>query len=570
MAIMYPDIPYECSPASREEIMFDKLKNLPEDYYVFHSFKIVSVDAGVITASETDFVVFHPDKGILCIEAKAGKVKLEGNKWKYASGDEMSHGGPYRQAENGKWRLRDYIKNSDYGYLINRCKLLHAVWFPSVDRKYVSNINLPSEADMKITLTSDSLDNIEEEISAIFDIELPNKMETKLTAADAKLLIDKFLAPTFDLVPIANMKLENQRYVFKRMLKEQVALLNYLEEQDNAVINGLAGTGKTIMAVEKARRHAENDEPVLFLCYNHYLKEYLQDNYGHPNISFYTIDGLACNLCDTVTPNYERLKDVLEEMYLEETFPYQHIIIDEGQDFGKERLNDISVIELLKANVVDEGKNGTFYLFYDENQMVQAERLPSYIGESDCKLTLYRNCRNTENIATTSLRLLGENKRPKLFDGAIVGDSPEMFFADDVTQTVLTLNSIIEKAWAEDYTDIQILTCKTEESSIISDECSTGAYLYKAKKIPFTTCRKYKGLEADVVIMVDLENDTFENNAEQVMYVGSSRARYKLSLICNLSEKECEYFVEKHNVKKGKKVGKSFATMFNAKHKVVL
>lgn len=564
---MYPDIPYECTPASREEIMFDKLKNLPEDYYVFHSFKIVSVDAGVITASETDFVVFHPNKGILCIEAKAGKVKLEGNKWKYASGDEMSHGGPYRQAENGKWRLRDYIKNSDYGYLINRCKLLHAVWFPSVNRKYVSNINLPSEADMKITLTSDSLDNVEEEISAIFDIELPNKVETKLTAADTKLLIDKFLAPTFDLVPIANMKVENQRYVFKRMLKEQVALLNYLEEQDNAVINGLAGTGKTVMAVEKARRHAENSEPVLFLCYNHYLKVYLQDNYGHPNISFYTIDGLACKLCDTVTPNYERLKYVLEEMYLEETFPYQHIIIDEGQDFGKERLNDISVIELLKANVVEEGKNGTFYLFYDKNQMVQAESLPSYIGESDCKLTLYRNCRNTENIATTSLRLLGENKKPKLFDGAIVGDSPEMFFAEDVSRTVSTLNAIIEKAWSEDYTDIQILTCKTEQNSIIADECSTGVYLYKAKKIPFTTCRKYKGLEADVVIMVDLDNDTFENDAEQVMYVGSSRARYKLSLICNLSEKVCEYFIEKQNAKKGKIVEKSFATLFNSKYR---
>lgn len=564
---MYPDIPYECTPASREKIMFNALKDLSEEYYVFHSFKIVSIDADVITASETDFVIFHPQKGILCIEAKAGKVKLEGNKWKYANGDEMSHGGPYRQAENGKWRLRDYIKDSGYGYLMNRCKLLHAVWFPSIDNEYISKVNLPTEADRKITLTANSFDNIEEEISAIFDIELPNKIETKLTAADTKLLIDKFLAPSFDLIPIANMKVENQRYVFKRMLKEQVALLSYLEEQNNAVINGLAGTGKTVMAVEKARRHAENDESVLFLCYNHYLKEHLQENYGHLNISFYTIDGLACKLCDTTTPNYERLKEILEEMYLEETFPYQHIIIDEGQDFGKERLNDISVIELLKANVVDEGKNGTFYLFYDKNQMVQAESLPSYIGESDCKLTLYRNCRNTENIATTSLRLLGKNTKPKLFDGAIVGDSPEMFFASDVNQAVLTLNTIIERAWAEGYMDIQILTCKTEQSSIIADECSTGVYLYKTKKIPFTTCRKYKGLEADAIIMVDLDNDIFDKNLDQVMYVGASRARYKLSLVCNLSKKECEDFIERHSAKKGKKSEKAFATLFNSKYK---
>lgn len=569
MAIMYPDIPYECTPASQETVMFNSLKDLSEEYYIFHSFKIVSIDSDAITASETDFVVFHPKKGILFIEAKAGKVKLECNKWKYANGDYMSHGGPYRQAESGKWRLRDYIIDSGYGYLMNRCKLLHAVWFPSVDKDYMSSINLPLEGDMRITLTADSFNDIEKEISAIFDIELPNKIETKLTPADIKILIDKFLAPSFDLIPIANMKVENQRYVFKRMLKEQVALLNYLDEQNNAVINGLAGTGKTVMAVEKARRHAEKDETVLFLCYNHYLKEHLQDNYGHPNVSFYTIDGLACKLCDTLTPNYERLKETLEEMYLDETFPYQHIVIDEGQDFGKERLNDISIIELLKANVVDEGKNGTFYLFYDKNQMVQAGILPSYISESDCKLTLYRNCRNTENIAITSLRLLGENKKPKLFDGAIVGDSPEMFFAEDVNRTVIILNRIIDKVWEEGYTDVQILTCKTEQSSIIADECSTGVYLYKAKKIPFTTCRKYKGLEADVIIIVDLDNDIFAKNAEQVMYVGSSRARYELFLICNLSENECENFIKKHNAKKGKIIEKSFATLFNAKYKEI-
>lgn len=566
---MYPDVPHECTSDSREKLMFNALKELSEEYYVFHSFKIVSVVANVITASETDFVIFHPDKGILCIEAKAGKIKFEGNKWLYANGNEMAHGGPYRQAENGKWRLQDYIRNSDYGYLANRCKFFHAVWFPSVKKKYILNIDLPLEADDKITLTADSFDNIEKEISAIFDIKIPSKIQTRLTTADTRLLIDKFLAPSFNLIPITNMRLENQRYVFKKMLKEQVALLNYLDEQNNAIINGLAGTGKTVMAVEKARRHAENGEKVLFLCYNHYLKEYLQENYAYLNVAYYTIDGLACKICDTATPDYEHLKETLEEMYLEGTFPYRHIIIDEGQDFGKERIDDISLIELLKVNVVDEGKNGTFYLFYDKNQMVQSQKLPSYIAEADCKLTLYRNCRNTENIAITSLRLLGENKKPKLFDGAIIGSSPEMFFANDVNRIVLTLNTIIEKAWAEGYTDIQILTCKTEQSSIIADECSTGVYLYKAKKIPFTTCRKYKGLEADVVIMVDLNKDTFDKNAEQIMYVGSSRARYKLSLICNLDEKECEYFIEKHNAQKGKKIEKSFATLFNAKYKEV-
>ena len=67
--------------------------------------------------------------------------------------------------------------------------------------------------------------------------------------------------------------------------------------------------------------------------------------------------------------------------------------------------------------------------------------------------------------------------------------------------------------------------------------------------------------------MVDLDNDSFDKNAEQVMYVGSSRARYKLSLICNLNENECEYILEKHNAKKAKKSEKAFATLFNSKLK---
>lgn len=564
---MYPDKPHEFPPNSREGIMFDCLKKLSDEYYVFHSFKIVNITENTISESETDFVVFNPSKGILCLEAKAGHVKYEEGEWKYASGHTMGHGGPYRQAASGKWKLRDYIKSRGLDYLLGRCKLLHAVWFPSIKKEALANINLPSDADVNLTLTANSFENIEKEISDIFNIELQNGVVTKMTPTDSKKLVEQVLAPSFDLIPIANMKVENQKIVFKRMLKEQVALLNYLEEQDNAVINGLAGTGKTVMAVEKAKRHADRGDAVMFLCYNSFLKDYLRNTYKHPNIYYYTIDGLACRMCKTETANYDLLKETLENMYLEGNFPYKHIIIDEGQDFGKERLNDITIIELLKSNVVDENKNGTFYLFYDKNQMVQSSTLPSYIDNSECKLTLYRNCRNTENIAITSLRLLGSDKKPKLFDDAIVGDSPEMFFADNVTKTVHTINYIIDSAWESGYDNIQILTCKTEEKSIIADECSTGTYLYKAKKIQFTTCRKYKGLEADVIIMVDLDKDVFTTNAEQVMYVGASRARYKLFLVANIENAECNTILEDKNIKKTKKPEKAFAAIYNAKFK---
>lgn len=57
-------------------------------------------------------------------------------------------------------------------------------------------------------------------------------------------ILERVLAPSFNLISLQQVEKERNKNVFKRMLREQVALLNYLEEQNNAIINGLAGTGK--------------------------------------------------------------------------------------------------------------------------------------------------------------------------------------------------------------------------------------------------------------------------------------------------------------------------------------
>lgn len=211
------------------------------------------------------------------------------------------------------------------------------------------------------------------------------------------------LAPSFSLISLQEVEIERTKNVFKRILKEQVALLNYLQEQNKAIINGLADTGKTVMAVEKARLHVEKGEEVLFLCYNSFSREHLKETYVYPHIHCYTIDGLACKICGNQKPDYSKLKDKLEEMFCDGNFPCQHVIIDEGQDFGKNEAEE-ELIDLLKANTIDDEKrNVTFYLFYDKNQMIQSRKMPKYIEDADCKLTLYQNCRNTENIALTCL-----------------------------------------------------------------------------------------------------------------------------------------------------------------------
>jgi hypothetical protein len=567
MATMIPDIPRDFNPNSKEGLMFEELNQLPEEYYVFHSFSIVTVSDDVISESETDFVIFHPKKGILCLEAKAGQVDYVDGYWRYGSGRVMAKGGPYNQANANKWKFKDYMLVRGMQREFDRCKLLHGVWFPDVPLSNLKRISLPPEADLNITLTADSFGRIEEEIERIFALEISAKVKTNLSERDTKNILEKVLAPNFSLISLQEVKIERTKNVFKRMLREQIALLNYLEEQNNAIINGLAGTGKTVMAVEKAKIHSDKGDSVLFLCYNAFLKDYLREAYAYPRVDYYTIDGFACKICDTAEPDYGLLKTRLEDMYLEDNFPYQHVIIDEGQDFGKEVFEEEELVELLKMNAIEnEKRNGTFYLFYDKNQMVQSNKVPSYIKDADCKLTLYRNCRNTENIATTSLRLLGSSKKPKLLNDAVKGDNPRMGFASGEEETVSMLNAEVDKYLSLGYESITILTCKKEENSIIAPYCMNSKYVINRKQIKFTTCRKFKGLESDVIIVVDIDKGTFEDSqGELLMYVGTSRARQRLSCIVNMTNEECLELMKERKIKSSRNILKSFAAAFNAR-----
>lgn len=570
MAIMCPTKPREIEKNSKEDLMFKMLEKLSDSYYVFHSFSIVDVSNSVLYESETDFIIFHPNKGIISIEAKSGEIKYENGEWKYASGISMKHDGPFNQASRNKWKLINYIQKKNFNKILDKCKFLHAVWFPDVHKKYIDMIDLPSESDIELIITKDDEDELEKALDRIFNIQVSKKVETNLTKKEIDLLLNSILAPSFNLISLSELEKNHREKVFKLMLDEQIALLNYLEEQNNAIINGMAGTGKTIIAIEKAKRHSDNGEQVLFLCYNKNLKDFLKKEYNYENISFYTIDGFACKLCNTKEADYFKLKNRLEKMYLERIFPYQHVIIDEGQDFGKEKLEESEIIDLLKMNVLDDEElKGTFYLFYDKNQMIQSERIPMYIENSDCKLTLYKNCRNTENIAITSSRLLGIEKKPKLFKGSIKGSDTDMYIINENLKKIEVLNKIIDEN-SNKYNDIVILTCGIEKNSFLFDNCKDGYYEYKDKKILFTTCRKFKGLEADSVVLIDVNKNLFNISNEQLFYVGASRARFKLSIILDMTDEDCKNILKKINKKPTKNPAKILAATYNCKYKEII
>lgn len=441
-------------------------------------------------------------------------------------------------------------------------ELVGSIWFPSVTNDRLRNMTLPSEGDKTLVLTKEALADPKEFIDRIYALHLPSSVETKLSEIECKRLVREIFCPQFNVFPSASFEADLKKIVFHRLLDEQAGILDFLDEQLTAAVNGAAGTGKTMIAVEKARRHAAAGERVLFLCFNAQLKDFLEENYARDLVSYYTIAGFACKICNTVKPNYDELREKLEDYYISDSFPYKHVIIDEGQDFGIEAIEETDIIQLIHDIIVGLDQGGTFYVFYDRLQLIQAKEMPKFIGDLDCRLTLYRNCRNTENIAVTSLRPITERK-PKVFEGTVKGAPARIHFCDSVQNERERIDSIIDNLAADGYRDVVLLTCKTEATSILSDSVNNGRY---RNKYLFTTCRKFKGLEADVVILLDVDKATFEQENVLIFYVGTSRARIKLEITAILSDDDCKEILTSVLNYQGKirRAKKDFAGALNA------
>ena len=540
MAILIPKLPREFDRASKEGYIFDRLSQLSDDYYVFHSFKFTDLSRG-IRDYEADFVILSKQGDLIVLEAKAGLIQVINGDWYYQSGIPMKSGGPFEQAKQNKYAIKDQLlKRFETREIVSKLKFYHAVCLPSASRGHINNLVLPMDCPKELIITKDELDG--DLGKTIHNIISTNKTDKTLNENEMKKLIYHVLAPSFNIVAIDNFEVDLKTIRFNQLTEEQYVLMDFLENQKTATISGQAGTGKTMIAVERARRLAAQNQKVLFLCYNRQLRDFLDSKYHSNYIDFFTIDMFKTKHSNNGYNPYKGLEKYLTECYDGiKTFEYNHIIIDEGQDFGQESIEDSEIINILSM-LIEQAK-GTFYVFYDKLQLVQGQKLPNYIEESDCKITLYKNCRNTIHIASTSMKPL--DIKPIVYDGAIQGNQPRIVL-DNEGKVEELLNKQIEYYLSLGYKDIVILTVKAVNKSILWPKHIDNQYKYQNKSFTCTSVRKFKGLEADVIIMIDVDSMTFKTD-KLLFYVGASRAKFELNIIVSMSIEEANDIVKELN-----------------------
>lgn len=532
MAKFIPNVkPEDFNNSYGEKEVYEALKTLNDQYTVFYSLSWVGLN-DKRTVGEADFVIVHPDKGILVIEVKSGGIEYKNGEWIQTNtkSGQSKRIEPYVQARKSQFELLDRLNKSIQSFRLPM--MCYGVWFPSVEIK--KNYPLPPEAPIEITLDKKGLSNPEKALNNTFSYWATKYRQTSLGYNQLKAVIE-VLCPHFHVVPCLKTKMRELEEVYIQLTTQQAALLDFLEEQRTAVIHGLAGTGKTVLAVEKAKRLATQEEQVMFLCFNSFLKDALKKNNTIPNVTFHNAHSLAYEIMgqsdapiETVLNEFE---EFLEDVFDKESWAYSNIIVDEGQDLDDRLLNRL--YELVKH------KNGCFYVFYDRNQYIMKNRLPEWIEDAECRLVLHKNCRNTAEVFKTSCSLIGVEN---VTYNDIHGEMPSVkFFTTESEQEKIVVD-FIKRVISEglDLSDVVILTAKTVETSWINLEKTYEGQTLSTDQEPgtilFTTIRKFKGLEAEAILLVDAQMSMLTNpENRRLLYTGASRAK-NLLLIAMLED----------------------------------
>ena len=531
MAKFYPTIINSFHSSEGECLVYEALSKLNNEYVVFHSYRWLGEINQRRSEGEADFVVLHPQKGILSIEVKAGSIAYYNGNWIQTNRHtkESKIIDPVGQAAESQYRIQNYLRRHFNGQIpvVGR-----AVWFPSVSIH--DKITLPLEVNRDIIFDVGSLDNPAKDLDKAFSYWKLNLgvRGTELCIHDFKNVI-KLLMPSFKIVEsVASTAFESKRS-YIQMTRQQASILNFLQEQPTAVIHGPAGTGKTMLAIEKANMLASKGEKVLYLCFNEFLVSYLKEHYKDTGIIFHNIRSLAEELMPhvecSISEIIPRFTEYFQNEYDDCLWSYNNVVIDEGQDIPESILAHISILT--------DMLNGHYYVFYDKNQYIMMHKSTRWLDTyGDCRLVLYKNCLNTAEIART-IGTTVENIKKDVYINDLSGIIPKGSFYKTPKELIAVVSDFVTRMLQDKLKveDVVILTIDSVKKSMLQNNMHIGSIPIsttpKKGHILFTSVRKFKGLEAKAILLIDIYVDKLDDELhKRLIYVGCSRANTYLQM----------------------------------------
>lgn len=552
-----------------ERQLFSKLRDDPlsRDWLVLHSFDIRRHVARA--EGEADMLIIAPGLGILCIEVKGCDVVRERGLWKYSyDPPKTSTVGPFRQASQAAHSIRQYLSHKDpsLGSL-----LFHsAVLFTEID---FADKSLEWEPWQIIGRT----DFLRHPISAIVTrvLEAAHSQcrarrpmpawygnQSRPTVRQLQSVL-RLLRPDFEYVASTRNDVELAEESIRKFTEEQFDALDHIEDNRRVIFKGPAGTGKTFLAIEAARRAVLDGCSVALLCFNGLLATWLRretaaigDEAKARSTPFYVgnFSGLMRQIADADIPvNADsrfweielpgRAIDALLDDS-RETPTFDLLVVDEAQDLLSEPFLD--VMELLLSGGLASGRWAMFGDFerqaiYADNSAVSGlERLKSRTADSTSTYRLRINCRNATRIAEAVTITCGLSPGySRILNTVDSADVEPIFYRSASHQGELLLATITRLLKSFAPAEIIVLSMRSDAYSCVSrlnreqDSWQFNSYREMPEggaSVRYASIHAFKGLEAPAIILTDIEGIDDEQ-AKALLYVGMSRARVRLHVL---------------------------------------
>ncbi len=544
-AIIHPEILTEDIMSDPKRIaelaVYEALKKtLPDGFYVFYNCNWLDPHKkNNREDGEADFVIAHENFGYIVLEVKGGVISRDekNRQWysKSAGNNVYEIKDPIQQARDSKHVILGKLKET-LGNRLGYVRTKHAVVFPA-SGKPKSGSDLGADMPLDIFMFSEDMANLGAKVFKTLLSEPPgtNTKYAPLGKAGIEVLT-KLFNQGFSLEPSLLSKIRSCEFKILEATEQQKKLLRQTENNRKMLISGGAGTGKTSLAIEKAKMLAQKEYSVLFLCFNTPLCKYLGDLLNEfKNIHVSTFHQFCLKaaaeakilLPDKTSDQYwdELPYVLLAALEQNPNIKYDAVIIDEGQDFNNEWLESLTLCQ-------KDPKEGFWYLFYDDNQKIYQQNIGNLQTLSETSFCLFENIRNTKPIFKGSHTFYnGETLESLGPEGLDI----EWMEADEQSRDrklEKLLNKLINNEGISE-TEIAILTAKSFETyktlSVGKYACCRADDL-DSKKIVLDSIYRFKGLEREVIILIDLNSAL---NNDQLLYVGFSRARSLLIILDN-------------------------------------